>query len=305
MTTISRHAVLAALALAGCYDSLVSGECADGYAMSDGTCRVDLGPDAGRPDAGQHDAGPMADALACTLPEVACLDGCTDVTGDPNNCGACGRTCSSGICQASACVGGLVGHVVAIGHDYRSRDAAMSRVLGNAIALGNGATVSIGYYIGSSDEATWGGVLGAANDGLVAIGRNHTDTFPTKIDDASLARLDTLVIYAQTGDGDAVETLATSWAAPLASFFGRGGVVVVLEGLAGTSYRAAHGAGLYDVLAPIDATSQQVTISNATDAVVQHVPSPYLARSTSVAYPGHGGAVVNAAGDAVVFHVTK
>ena len=305
---------LACVVATGCFDSLVSDPCTSGFTMSNGSCVLDIGPDAGqgRPDAGPNgpDAGPvadatMADALTCPAPMLACGDVCTDGSSDPNNCGRCGRTCASGICQTGACVGDIVGHVVAIGHDYRSSHAAMARVLANAIALGASPSLHVGYYAGSASEVSADGTRIAATMALAAMGRTHSDLSIDAVTDQTLSPLDVLVVDAQTGDGDALDALGTTWAVPLANLLGRGGVVVVLEGVNGTSYRAAHGAGLYDVAAPADATSQQVTVVDGTDAVTQQVASPYLAESTSVSFPGTAGAIENSGGDGVVFHVAR
>ena len=318
--------VAIALCLAtGCFDSLVSDPCATGFTMSNGSCALQIGPDGGQggPDAGQRgpdggapgvDAGPIADAtlpdatvdaLVCAAPLLTCGDVCIDGSSDPNNCGRCGRTCASGICEASVCVGDVVGHIVAIGHDYRGYHAAMARVLGNAIALGASPSLHIGYYAGTANDVSANGTRGAATMALAAMGRTHTDLSIDTITDQTLSPLDVIVVDAQTGDGDTVDALGATWSVPLANFLGRGGVAVVLDGVNGTSYRAAHGAGLYDVTAPVDATSQQVTVVDGTDAVTQQVPSPYLAESTSVSFPGTTGAIENSGGDAVVFHIAR
>jgi len=46
-------------------------------------------------------------------------------------------------------------------------------------------------------------------------------------------------------------------------------------------------------------------IFDGTDAVTLLVPSPYLAESTSVSFPGTAGSIENSGGDAVVFHLAR
>jgi hypothetical protein len=305
-----------ALIATGCFDSLVSDPCATGYALAGDRCVARETPDAGvdgGSDAGSgSDAGPgsdagdaMPDAMVCTAPTVACGDVCVDTTTDPNNCGVCNRVCASGICDNSACVGDVVGHVVAIGHDYTTFHAGMARVLGNAIALGAATPIRIAYYRGTASETSGSHTVSAGGAGLAMIGRAHVDTAIANVNAAALLHEDVLVIEAQLGDGDALDTLGASWKPALDGFLARGGVVVVVEGVAGTSYRVAHGAGLYDVTTPADATSQQVVVVDPADAVATLVPSPYLAETTSVAFPGVSAVIANSGGDAVVFHITR
>src|SRR5262249_38151448 len=97
--------------------------------------------------------------------------------------------------------------------------------------------------------------------------RAAADTGSATINAAALLPEDVVVIEAQLGDGDALDTLGAGWKPALDGFLARGGVVVVVEGVAGTSSRAAHGAGLYDVTTPADATSQQVVVLDPADAV--------------------------------------
>ncbi|MGO9838479.1 MAG: hypothetical protein ACLP1X_30225 [Polyangiaceae bacterium] len=63
---------------------------------------------AGQPDA----AGPTselaasdvdADALSCAASFALCGGACTDLTGDANNCGACGHVCAPGACSDGEC----------------------------------------------------------------------------------------------------------------------------------------------------------------------------------------------------------
>src|SRR5690606_2929901 len=61
---------------------------------------------------------PVEDTFECVdgCPDSLqlCADRCVDVTRDPLHCGRCANACPTGICQDSECVGGSVGHVVAM-----------------------------------------------------------------------------------------------------------------------------------------------------------------------------------------------
>jgi hypothetical protein len=247
------------------------------------------------------------DALVCTLPQIICRGSCTDVSVDPDNCGACGRVCASGVCSMGVCSGGLRGHIIAIGHDYRSHHPAMARVIGNAVALGVHNDVAVGRLRGTAAAAATTGTTSAIATAMATIGRPfHSTTLPNTPVPSTLTGIDVLVVDAQTGDGTAAEALGTTWKAGVTSFLTRGGVVIVLEGSAGVGYRFAIGAALYTVLAPVDATNELATVADGADVTTQQVVSPYLAESTSVTLPGAPHAAITATdGGTVVFHLTR
>ncbi|HEY6180544.1 MAG TPA: hypothetical protein VIX73_39150 [Kofleriaceae bacterium] len=324
-------ALAAALGLFACFDSLVGDSCTSGFMNRRGTCvpiPVDAGPHDGpvadaRPDAtpdGTIDATPDAidaapdamadagvDAQVCTLPTIDCGGICTDITSDANNCGGCGRVCASGVCTASTCAGSLSGHIIAIGHDYRSFHAAMARVLGDSVALGSHINVGVARFTGTAAIASQTGVTQAITQAMLQIDRPwHAVPLPAGPGPGAFAGVDVLVVDAQTGDGDDAEAAGAAWKASVTSFVAGGGVVVVLEGASGVSYRFALGAALFSVGAPVDATGQLATVVDATDATTQLVVSPYLAESTSVTFPGAPpSTIATIAGGTVVFHLTR
>ncbi len=319
------HLLAGSLLLAGCFDSLISSPCARGFTLQAGQCvaldlpdaatdlpdtpdaatggdgndaRVDAGPDV-------HDAG--QDAAVCTLDEVMCDGVCIDVSADPDNCGACNRVCASGICTLGHCAGAPWGHIVAIGHDYMNYHPAMARVLGNAVALGLSHDVSVAWWVGTASESSQSNALSALTAGMAAQARPfHSVALPATPSASAFAGIDVLVVPPQVGDGNALEATAVTWKTALDGFLGAGGVVVVLEGHDTVSYRFARGASLYSINAPVDVSGHPAMVVAPSDAVAEHVVSPYLAETSSMALRGIGAAVVTTApGDVVVAHLTR
>ncbi|CAN5680928.1 hypothetical protein BH11MYX1_BH11MYX1_39900 [soil metagenome] len=330
-TAIVAGVIAAAVAsLVGC-SSLVSDPCISGYHLVDGTCqvgRINTDPDGGvhqdtgviidptdggpqltidAPDASvAPDAAIPPDAMTCPLPTTKCGDTCVLLDSDPFNCGYCGHACQSGICVAGACVGDLAGNIVVIGHDYQVADPAMDRVVANGVSLNasplTDVAVRVGYWRGT---ATQEGGKSAVQRGLAQSSRYAAASQVATVDALSLANLDAIVIAPQVGDGATAEAAGAQAASALATFLGAGHVIVVLETTGGVSYRYLHGAGLADLVAPVDASLTPVTVTAPADAVAQGVVSPYLAQPSSVGYPGAAHAVVtDGAGDAVVIHAT-
>ena len=299
MIRIAMFAVLAT----GC-SSLVSDPCQPGYDLVDGTCEeiaIAPPPTGVTPPPRGEPVQPPTVPL-CFAPRTDCDGICTDLQSDPDNCGACGDVCASGLCDAGVCVGATVGHVVAIGHDYQASEPAMDRVLADAVGLTTGALTRIGYYRGSS---TLEGAQAAAVVGLAQTSRTASSTVLDDLSREALDEIDAVVIEPQLGDGDASEAAGTTAAQSLATFLAEGHVVVVLETTGGVSYRFADGAGLFTVAAPVDATGTAISVAVPADAVADGVASPYLGRTDTVGYPGVANPVfTDPSGDAVVFHLT-
>jgi len=276
----------------GCLDSVVRDSCADGYTAKRGVC---VAPDAGA--TGTDAQSPMG-GISIGDPHPSCGASMTD----PDNCGRCGNVCPTGICTSGACVGTVAGHVVAIGHDYSRYHLAAARVLGNAIALGASDPVRVGWWRGTATDASANGAMAAASLALGQIGRAASFRLIASASPDVIADIDVIVIEAQTGSGETAQARGREWASPLPGFLQDGGVVVVLEGAGGVSYQLARSAGLYDVPAPVTITNQQLNVAAAGDAITANVPSPYLAETSSVAFPGVPGVITDASDDAVVFH---
>lgn len=286
--------------LAGC-DSIVDGRCRAGYVLEGDVCIAR----AGAPDAGSETPDSSPDAGLLITVDAPSDSGfvCTaDVMNDPLNCGSCGHICASGLCTAGFCEGEPRGHIVAIGHDYATHHSANARVFANAAGLGKSYNLGIAWWPG--DPTNHGAVVATLTTGLQAQGRPwHAVAFAATPSPTAFATTDVLVVDPQHGPPPAS---AAAWATTVDAFVRAGGVVIVLEGAAGTSYRLAAELGLYTVTPPVDVTGGHAIVSAPNDAVAQQVLSPYAASTTSVAFPGATGAVVTTtAGSPIVFHLTR
>ncbi len=269
---------------------------------------VDAAPDAApdapdaSPDAMVADASPDA-GPTCTAPLEACYGTCVDLETDPDHCGSCTHQCASGICTAGHCQGEAWGHIVAIGHDYATSHPAMRRVLANAVSLTATNDVGVAWWPSESPSMAH---YPALSLGMSAMSRPwHQVAFPAS-PASSFDGVDVVIVPPEDIDGDASEQAGAAWATALDEFLRRGGVVVVLDG-AGTNYRFAHGAQLFDVGAPVVVTSQPTAVVDGTDSIANQVVAPYLAEATSVAWPGAPEPVVTTMGgvDTIVFHLTR
>jgi hypothetical protein len=304
------------VATAGCFDSLVTDACQPGFTRAGDRCVAgdNTSVDGGTGGSGGGSGGGGGSGLphgsvnpgseTCVAPDVRCDGDCVDLQIDPDNCGSCGHVCASGLCDAGVCLGDLPGHVVAIGHDYEKSHAAQERMLANAVGLGPHHDVSVAWWRGTATTASHQGTVAALGSAMPKTGRTWHSVALSET--PGFNGIDTLVIEAQTGDGDAAQAAGLPWASAVATFLARGGVVIVLEGRGGVSYRLAEGIGLFTVTGVTDATLQQALVVDPSDAVLAQVVSPYLAETTSVVFTGVTSPIVTTrSGGTVVFHQTR
>ncbi len=261
------------------------------------------------------DPGDVCAGGACTAgcdpPREICRGLCVDVsTSDPDNCGGCGIRCPTGICIDGACSDGVPGHVVLIGHSYRTSRSAMRRVAGNAVFMALGASVRVLVYPGAALRSAINGVDQAIDEGAAMRGRTWTRTEatdPTEVP-ALLSDADVFVVYSQARSDDAtLNTLGTDWSAALMTFLLQGGVVVVFDGggsHAGT-WQILDSAGLMTVTGRSDISLDNVRLVAPGDAVATGSSLRYRAERESVTFTTADEVEVFEhveTGDAVVVH---
>lgn len=327
-----------AAASAGCLDSIVGSDCDPAHpacsdsdpgspgpgTMSPPVQGFEVGPDGGDagpgPDSGPEpdpDAGPEPEpepGLVCLEGETACGDTCVLTASDPFNCGGCGVTCDSGLCEEGVCQDAASGHLVLIGHDYSSSHAGLDRLLGNAVFLPVRAEVQILVYRGDASESALARVDAAIEDHAGATGRDwqRVSTSDPTVAAEILPLFDVLLVHHQVGaDGDGLAAMGAAWAEAVPAFARDGGVVIVLDGGgdAGGTHLVLEQGGLFDPAAVTDVAGQAVDVTAPADAIASGVPLRYLAPSRSVSFgtdPASTGAtavVTAGSGEPVVVHL--
>jgi hypothetical protein len=226
--------------------------------------------------------------LDCDPPLTACGDVCLDLSDDPDNCGSCGRQCESGICRDEMCVAPEAGHVVVVGHDYRSSRRGMNRVAGNALFLGRGNPVRTVVFGGDAAASSIAGIDGAIDQVAASTGRSWTrieaagPDVPLLLDDA-----DAFIIYPQRATADEVLTsLGTEWSVAFESFLRRGGVLVAFEteGPSSGTYRVFQAAGQFEASGRSDVSGADLEVVAPGDAVGLGVPLMYRGEETTVRF---------------------
>lgn len=243
----------------------------------------------------------------CTGEELACGTSCVDANTDPNNCGACGNVCASGLCYWGVCGDDRPGHIFAIGHGYEKSNRALDRLIANAVGTSPDNVVDVLIYRGTNSAAlAWG-----TND-AIARGANQTTrqtrrTFtPSSSAAASmLPSFDVLVIAAQPQMTDAqLAVVASDLALAMDDHLRRGGVVIALDA---PSAKNGGTASVLGELLPMRRTTTApgavATVSAHENAAVGALPLTF-AINASVGYAAttYTNAVTTESGDVLVAH---
>lgn len=256
------------------------------------------------------DVGEVTAALeapVCTGEELACGTSCVDANTDPNNCGACGNVCSSGLCSWGVCADDRPGNVFVIGHSYEKSNRALDRLIANAVGTSKDSLVDVLIYRGTNSAALAWGTNDAIARGANQTTRTNRRTFtPSSAAAASmLPSFDVLVIAAQPQMTDAeLSVVAGDLALAMDDHLRRGGVVIALD--APSTKNSGTATVLRDLL-PVRRTTTSpgtvAAVSTYENVSVGSLPMSF-ALSTSVGYAptGYTNAVTTESGDVLVAH---
>jgi hypothetical protein len=295
-------------------DSLLTDASPSDASMTDASANDDSATDVVSPEAatseGASDDATGEDASEeplCTPPLADCSGACIDTTMDPGNCGACGTTCYSGICQSSHCVGETTGSLIFIGHDYTTYSQAQARVLANAVLLPQASqmvpVLSYERYAGATPLAN---VKNIISNAAKNIGRTLALTSTTTDSDVTSGlTIDTygvlLVVDQPNANSGDLAALGATWMSAVTAFTHAGGVVVVLDSDTGVQEMPAlvTSTQLLNVTAQVNVPIfTQLAVAVPTDAIAQGVASPYAAGAYSASF------TTEPAGGSVVYVVT-
>ncbi|MEO0325817.1 MAG: hypothetical protein AAF447_22890 [Myxococcota bacterium] len=234
---------------------------------------------------------------ACVEPTTLCGGLCVNAEEDPDNCGGCGIRCASGLCSMGVCTAATPGHVVLIGHSYRTSRSGMNRLLGNAVFIPAGITIEVLAYEGDAVNAVIRGADAAIDQVAAERGRSWTKTTAATAADvpALLGAADVFLLYSQTRATDlALQTLGMDLEIALGTFVDRGGVVVVTDG-GGThsgTWQTLDEALLLSVTGRTDVSLATLSVVAPADTIANLVPLAYRGESETVRFTTTAGTVV-------------
>lgn len=189
------------------------------------------------------DSGTFQCMPLCSPPFSDCDGTCVNESDDPDNCGTCGKICRSGFCVGGLCTGTTPGDIVVIGYDYHvsNPEVAQASLVANAAFIPTSNPLRILSFEFYADATSVSNVKEILNAQAAALGRQKNQyTVPvsgTAVPaELSIASYDELIVYDQANASPGVlGALGSTWATALTNFTSAGGVVLSLDGAAGTT----------------------------------------------------------------------
>jgi Stigma-specific protein, Stig1 len=231
--------------------------------------------------------------LVCDDPLKVCDGQCVDYNIDSENCGSCGNSCPSGICQGGKCAGANVGHVVLACMDYQTpaKNTAQTALMGNAVLLPIRNPVRILAYTEYAPAAERAKVDQDVGFAAAARGRTFSITPLTKYTSATaslnISNYDVFLIYDQTGaPAGQLANVGSAWQknSVVDSFASAGGVVIALSGGKSEMDQFLSSSELLDVSAQTVVSASTLYNRAPADAMGINVISPFFAPMNSCTF---------------------
>jgi hypothetical protein len=262
--------------------------CLPPYSTPEACGGCDIRCSGGTPVCGANATGNFECVSGCESAEfpVECGNTCVDVDTDARHCGSCDNRCASGICVSGDCLGKSSGHMVALCMSFEEPAASQTRLLANAVFLGEGTPVRVlSYARDTSPTARLGTDISAQIKG-----RTLEITEATSPDDVSSelnrSLFDVFLVYDQEeASSGELAAIADSWRTTVDTFTALGGVVVVLTGGAGTSemHEMISGLGIFSASGTSNHAGRYY-VQSPGDAIGINVVSPFRSAVTGCTF---------------------
>lgn len=238
---------------------------------------------------------PSGDTFACVdgcnEPLQLCADRCVNLVTDPLHCGECGNDCPTGLCRNSECVGGQIGHLIAMCFSYEQLfgNSPQGVLLANAVFLATKKTTRVMMFDAYAPDAAKNQarslILNQATARTRPVRINTASTVPEIVAGLKVANYEVLVIAdTSLAPPGTARDMGRALSTTIDTFARAGGIVIVTSGSAATEmpqFWGDDGANIFSMRGVIDATFMELQNRAPADALAANVLTPFLALTSS------------------------
>lgn len=230
----------------------------------------------------------------CNDPLQLCADRCVNLVTDPLHCGECGNQCPTGLCRNSRCVGGQIGHLVAMCMSYEQLFSSSPQgvLLANAVFLATKETVRVmmfdAYAPGAARNQMRSVITSAGRTRGRTVRIDSAQTAEQIVSNLNLANYEALVIAdTSLAPTNTARDLGRTISTTIDTFSRAGGIVVVASGAAAIEmpeFWNDNGASLFDIRGVADVTFLELQNRAPADALAANVLTPFLALTSTCVF---------------------